>query len=162
MKEKDLYVDFEPHKLVYFAEKEDKSYGPVISGSHLSANYLDDFWMKRRNLEEKLRKQVINNEISPIYYYMIFLEMGPKDLASRAGMSMRKLKKTFTPEGFEKLRVAQIKRFAEIFNIPAANLFQSILVEDRAGEKVEVQQAVTGNELYHITMVNLKKNNESE
>jgi transcriptional regulator with XRE-family HTH domain len=118
--------------------------------------------MKRRNLEEKLRKQVIANEISPIYYYMIFLEMGPKDLASRAGMSMRKLNKAFTPEGFAKLRVAQLKRFAEIFNVPVANLFQSILMKDESREKVEVQQAATGNELYHICIVNLKEQNESK
>jgi hypothetical protein len=162
MKEKDLYIDFEPHKLVYYAEKEDDSYGPIISGSQLSANYLDDFWMKRRNLEEKLRKQIISNEISPIYYYMIFLEMGPKDLASRAGMSMRKLNKAFTPEGFSKLRVTQLKRFAEIFNIPVANLFQSILVKDKSRDKVEVQQAATGNELYHMCIVNLKEQNESK
>ncbi len=162
MKEKDLYIDFEPHKLVYYAEKEDHSYGPLISGSHLSANYLDDFWMKRRNLEEKLRKQVISGEISPIYYYMVYLEMGPKDLASRAGMSMRKLERAFKPEGFNKLRVSQLKRFAEIFNIPLANLFQSILLKDEDGKEVEVVQAATENELYHITMVKLKKKEENE
>ena len=156
MKEKDLYVEFDPHKLVYYAEKEDNSYGPIISGSYLSANYLDDHWMKRKNLEEKLRKQVIANEISPIFYYMTYLEMGPKDLASRANMSMRKLSKTFKPEGFNKLKVAQLKRFADIFNIPVFSLFQTFLIKDEDHEKLELQQAATDNELYHITIINLK------
>lgn len=156
MKEKEIYVDFDPHRLVYYAEKEDQSYGPIISGSYLSANYLDDHWMKRKNLEEKLRKQVIANEISPIYYYMTFFEMGPKDLANRAGMCMRKLNKTFKPEGFNKLRVSQLKRFADIFNIPVSNLFQTFLIKDEDGEKIELQQKATDNELYHITLINLK------
>jgi transcriptional regulator with XRE-family HTH domain len=156
MKEKDLYIEFDTHKLVYYAEKEDNSYGPIISGSHLSANYLDDHWMKRKNLEEKLRKQVIANEISPIFYYMTYLEMGPKDLASRANMSMRKLSKTFKPEGFNKLKVSQLKRFADIFNIPVFSLFQTFLIKDEDHEKLELQQAATDNELYHITIINLK------
>jgi transcriptional regulator with XRE-family HTH domain len=112
--------------------------------------------MKRKNLEEQLRNQVIANEISPIFYYMTFLEMGPKDLASRAKMSMRKLSKTFKPEGFNKLRVAQLKLFADIFNIPVSNLFQTFLIKDDDQEKIEMKQTATDNELYHITMINLK------
>jgi len=156
MKEKDLYVEFDPHKMVYYAEKEDNSYGPIISGSQLSANYLDDHWMKRKNLEEKLRKQVIANEISPIFYYMTYLEMGPKDLASRANMSMRKLSKALKPEGFKKLKVSQLKRFADIFNIPVSSLFHTYLIKDEAREKLEMQQATTENELYHLTIINIK------
>lgn len=156
MKEKDIYVDFDAHKLVFYAEKEDNSYGPIISGSYLSANYLDDHWMKRKNLEEQLRNQVIANKISPVFYYMTFFEMGPKDLAIRANMSMRKLTKTFKPEGFNKLRVAQLKLFADIFNIPVSNLFQTFLIKDDNQEKIEMKQAATDNELYHITIINLK------
>ena len=67
MKEKDLYIDFEPQKSVYYVEKDDNSYGPIISGSQLSANYLDDFWKKKRDLEANLRKQLVANEISPVF-----------------------------------------------------------------------------------------------
>ncbi|MBK8807897.1 MAG: hypothetical protein IPO21_15130 [Bacteroidales bacterium] len=74
MKEKDLYIEFAPQQSVYYVEKEDSSYGPIVSGSHLSANYLDDYWLKRKNLEAKLRQQIINNEISPIFYYMTLQE----------------------------------------------------------------------------------------
>jgi len=49
MKEKDLYVDFEPQQSVYYVEKDDESYGPIVSGSYLSKNYLNDFFEKRKS-----------------------------------------------------------------------------------------------------------------
>ncbi len=156
MKEKELYVEFEPQRSVYYVEKEDKSYGPIISGSQLSANYLDDFWLKKRNLEEKLRNQIIANEISPVFYYMTLQEMGPKDLASRIGMSYRKLLKTFKPMYFKKLKVEKLKILSDVFNIPVSNLFQTFLIKDEDREKISLEQAATENELYHITKVSVK------
>lgn len=157
MKEKDLYVDFEPQQLVYYVEKEDNSYGAIISGSQLSANYLDDFWLKHKNLEQKLRTQIINSEISPIFYYMTLQEMGPKDLASRAGISYRKLQKVFKPEYFKKLSVKKIETFATIFNIPVANLFQTFLIKEQDREKLSVEQGETTNNLFSVTKVTVKE-----
>lgn len=156
MKEKELYTEFEPQKSVYYVEKDDNSYGSIISGSQLSANYLDDFYIKRRNLEKKLRKQIIDNEISPVFYYMTLFEMGSKDLANRMGVSARRLRKIFKPEYFKKLSVAQIKILADIFNIPVSNLFQSFQVKEEDLEFLNIEQAHTKNELFHITKVSRK------
>lgn len=153
MKEKDLFVEFEPQKLVYYVEKEDKSYGPIISGSQLSANYLDDFWEKRIKLEENLRKQIIANQKSPIYYYMILQEIGPKDLAKRVGVSMRKLKKLFLPKHFSKLRVDKLTKFAEVFNIPLSSMFQTFLIKDTDRENIQLEHLSTENEHYNITRI---------
>ncbi|MDB4334846.1 hypothetical protein OAA06_00655 [bacterium] len=156
MKEKDLYVEFEPQKSVYYVEKEDDSYGPIVSGSQLSANYLDDFWEKKGKLEQSLRKQLINNEISPVFYYMTLQELGPKDLAGRMSMSYRRLKKLFDPKGFKKLSIGQAGTLADIFNIPVANLFQNFLLKDEDRDKLVIEQAMTENKLYHITKVSVK------
>lgn len=156
MKEKDLYVEFEPQRLVYYVEKEDNTYGPVISGSQLSANYLDDFWEKRQKLELNLRNQIIENKISPVFYYMTLQELGSKDLASRVGLSYRKLQKVFNPESFQKLSLQKIKLFADVFNIPVANLFQSFLIKNDDREKISVEQASTANNLFCITKVSTK------
>ena len=153
MKEKDLYIDFEPQQLVYYVEKEDSSYGPIISGSQLSANYLDDFWEKRKNLELKLRKQVIADEISPVFYYMILLEMGPKDLAKRVKVSFRKLKKLYKPKNFKNLKLNKIILFAKAFNIPVSSLFQTYIIKDSDHKKISIEQLTTKNELYHITKI---------
>lgn len=155
MKEKELYTEFQPQQLVYYVEKEDQSFGPIISGSQLSANYLDDFYGKRRNLEQKLRNQIINNEISPVYYYMILQELGPKDLASRLRISQRKLQKLFKPDYFKKISIEKAKHMADIFNIPLANLFQSFVIKDEDRDKIQLQQAKTKNKLYHISKISL-------
>lgn len=156
MKEKDLYVDFEPQKSVYYVEKNDNTYGPIISGSQLSANYLDDFYLKRKKLEESLRKQMINNEISPVFYYMTLLEMGPKDLATRLGISSRKLRRIFKPEYFMQLNIIKLKLLADIFNIPVSNLFQTFEIDDKISEKLTVEQLQTDNKCFHIIKISQK------
>lgn len=156
MKEKDLYVDFEAQKSVYYVEKEDDSYGPIISGSHLSANYLDDFWEKKKNLENKLRHQIMEGEISPIYYYMILQEIGEKDLAKRVGLSLKKLQKAYKPEYFENLSVKKIRLLAEVFNIPAAALFQNLLIKEEDRDKLSTEQSISKNKLYQIVKVAIK------
>lgn len=156
MKEKDLYIDFEPQQLVYYVEKEDSSYGPIISGSQLSANYLDDFWEKRRKLELTLRQQVIDNEISSVFYYMILLEMGPKDLAKRVKISYRRLKKLYIPKNFKNLKLNKILLFAKAFNIPASSIFQTYMIKEFDREKISIEQSATKNELYHITKILVK------
>jgi len=157
MKEKDIYVEFSPQEIIYYAEKEDSSYGPVSSGAQLTANHLDDFIEKKRKLASDLRQQVINNEISPIYYYAVWLEMGEKDLATRAGISLRKLRKYYQPKYFIKMKVEKLKLFADVFDIPVANLFQNILIGNNAQEQISLKQERTKNEFYHITKIDLKK-----
>ena len=156
MKEKDLYIDFEPQKSVYYVEKNDNSYGPIISGSQLSANYLDDYYLKRKKLEESLRKQMINNEISPVFYYMTLLEMGPKDLATRLGISSRKLRRIFKPEYFMQLNIIKLKLLADIFNIPVSNLFQTFEIDDKVSEMLTIEQLATDNKCFHIIKLSRK------
>ena len=151
-----MYVEFSPQEIIYYAEKEDSSYGPINSGAQLTANHLDDFIEKKRKLAADLRAQVIADEVSPIYYYTIFLEMGEKDLATRAGMSMRKLKKYYQPKYFKKLRVEKLKVFADIFDIQISELFHSFLIKDESRDKINIEKARTKNEFYHITKVDLK------
>ena len=50
MKEKDLYVDYKPQQLIYYVEKEDASYGPLLSGSYISKHYLHDYYEKMDQL----------------------------------------------------------------------------------------------------------------
>ena len=157
MKEKELYIEFEPQQLVYYVEKDDDSYGPVISGSQLSANYLDDFWEKRIKLEENLRKQIAANKITPVYYYMILQEMGPKDLAKRIGLSYRKLQNLFKPKHFKKLKIKTIIKFAEIFNIPVSSMFQTCIIKDTDKEITGIEHMATNNECYNITKIFVKK-----
>ncbi len=162
MKEKDLYVDFKPQQAVYYVEKDDSTYGPIVSGSQISHDYLEDYFFKKKNLEKQLRDQMADNKISPVYYYMTLYEMGIGDLASRVRVSKRKLKKHFLPKYFEKLSIPLLKRYAAIFDIPLASMFQLVIVKQEDQVRIEFDFMKTKNDCLIITKTGIRKNEKSD
>ena len=122
MKEKDIKIDYKPHEVILYAEKEDQSYAPVQTGANMPAYYLDDFYFKKEHLEKKLRKELAEGRISPVYYYMLMQDFGPGDLARRVGISKRKLRKHFRPEVFAKLSDKMLERYAVVFGVRVGDL----------------------------------------
>jgi hypothetical protein len=117
---------------VVYVEKEDGSYGPVETGSVMVKEYFDDFLTKRHHLEAGLRADLTAGRISIVAYYAALLSMGEGDLAARIGVSRRRLRAHMTPRGFAGLRLETVRRYAEIFDVPVANLFQIIDEADLA------------------------------
>jgi hypothetical protein len=117
MKEKDLKVDFKEQEVVLYVEKEDQSYGAMVTGSYAAKNYLDDYFSKQKNLEKELKDDLKNGKISPVYFFMKMQDMGIGDLAKRIGVSKRKLRKHFDPAGFKKLDEAMLQKYAVVFGI---------------------------------------------
>jgi hypothetical protein len=124
MKEKDALVDFDKHRLLLYVEKADGNYGAVETGSYMVKHYVDDFWEKNRDTRERAMQRLLSNESSPIGYYMAVLGMTAADVAARAGLRPRVVKKHMQPKHFGAIRLAVAARYAEVFNIPVANLFQ--------------------------------------
>jgi transcriptional regulator with XRE-family HTH domain len=163
MKEKDILTDFKDHQLILYAEKEDHSYGPVQTGSYLAGNYLDEFHSIWGNFEKGLFEKLLKQEISPIERYRSLEELSLQELASRAGISRRKVKKHLKYKYFLKASVQELQRYADVFNIPVANFFQIILTKqdgtwnmgyDPASAKTKpltISQEKTGNPLLVIT-----------
>ncbi|MEZ5198909.1 MAG: hypothetical protein R2764_21785 [Bacteroidales bacterium] len=156
MKEKELFVDYKPQQLIYYVEKDDASYGPLLSGSYLSKNYLDDYFEKKEKLEKSLREQLNKGEISPVYYYMLMQEMGEGDLASRAQVSKRKLKMHFRMENFQKLRLAQLKKYADAFDVPVAAMFHLMITRLEDQGKIAVKQIQTKNSYFSISHIGIE------
>ena len=164
MKEKDIFVDYKSHQLILYAEKEDGSYGPIQSGSYISKNYIDDFWLKKKNLEKSLVEKLKEGEISPIYYYMTMDELSEKELAARVKICRSKLRKHLKPEHFPNIKLSLLKRYADIFNIPVVNFFQILIIKkDKEfisniykNEKlvnINIEQLPTKNPLVVITRI---------
>jgi len=128
MKEIEGIANCPEQQVILYVEKEDGKFGPIQTGSYLSANYLDDYFYKRKNLELSLRKRVINGEISLVYYYMVLVDLSISELASRAGISRSIVKKHFEPKHFGKCSVEGLRKYAKVFNVPIANLLQIVLI----------------------------------
>jgi len=154
MKEQDVLVDYQPQQLILYAEKEDGSYGPIQTGSFISKNYIDDFWLKQKNLQESLMKQLSNNEISPIQYYMTLVDLSPAELASRVGVRTCRVKKHLKPDTFNKIRIALLHKYATVFNVPIANFFQLIVKKNETDPNIE--QRATKNNNIVITKIQEK------
>ncbi|MCX6281312.1 MAG: hypothetical protein NTU51_05065 [Bacteroidetes bacterium] len=118
MKEKDGYSDCPEQQVILYVEKEDGKYGAMQTGSYISANYIDDFFFKRGNLEKTLQEKIERGEINAIEYYRVLEELTVSELASRAGMMKWTVKRHLKPGNFNKIREASLKKYSEVFNVP--------------------------------------------
>lgn len=155
MKEKDFFVDYKPQQLIYYVEKEDATYGPLLSGSYLSKHYLDDYFEKMEKWEKSLREQLNNGEVSPVYYYMILQSFGEGDLAKRVGISNRRLKRHFQVKHFAKMRLSQLKKYAEAFDVPVAAMLHLMITKKEDIGKINVEQIETKNSFFSISRLGL-------
>lgn len=160
MKEKDMKETPRNQTFIMYAEKEDGSYGSFETGSYLIENDLDDFYKKMEHMERVAREKLLNNEISPVHYYMLIEDLTLQELAQRSGLSRGKVKKHLTVKGFESTTMKQLAKYASVFNIPPANLFQIVLSSqdknikyhfynkaDDQQERTTLAQTSTGNPL---------------
>ncbi len=165
MKEKDVYVDFEPQQLIMYVEKEDGSYGPIQTGSYISKNYLDDFWEKTVKLRNTLLEKLKKNEITPIHFYKTIHDFSDIELSRRTKVSVRKVKQHQKIDGFKKAKLSDLKKYAYAFDIPVSNLLQTIVIEGNENkveanpskQPIVVKQTRTENPFVVITKIELNK-----
>ena len=131
MKEADARVDFEDHQLLLYVEKADGSFGPLQTGAYLVKNYSDDFFEKRRKIEAECVDRLRKGEISPVVYYMLLYNMTASDIAARVGISTGKVVKHQTPAGFAAASVDIVKRYADVFGVSAAAMFQLVVPKEK-------------------------------
>jgi len=163
MKEKDILTDFKDHQIILYAEKDDDTIGPVQTGSYLAGNYLDEFYHIWSKFEKEWIEQLVKKEISPIARYKSLEELSISELAARAGLPKRRVKKHLRYKYFLKAKVEDLQRYADVFNVPVANFFQIIITKQdgswNLGHNVEaakvrpltISQEKTSNPLLVIT-----------
>ena len=125
MKEKEGYIDCPEQQMILYVEKENGKYGPMQTGSYITKNYIDDYFLKRKNLEISLRKQVEQGEISPVKFFMVFEDLTLSELSARTKIPARKVKKHLLPVHFTKISEDLLNRYAIVFNISVDQLKNS-------------------------------------
>jgi len=123
VKEKDAVSKTDKHQMMLFVEREDGSIAPVQTGSYMVENYLDDFWVKRRHLEETALEELAESRISPVAYHMKLTEMAPADVAVRTGIRLSRVKKHMNPKHFGSMKIREAARYADVFGIRVSDLF---------------------------------------
>ncbi len=142
MKEKDAIVNCKEHQLVLYVEKKDGSYGTVRTGSYLTKHYVDDFWEKREKLEREYLEKIKNGAATPIEMHMVMEELTPAELAARAKIPQRRVKRHLDPATFATVSVEELRRYSVVFDVPFQSLLQAYVV---AGAGVSLTVLATEN-----------------
>jgi hypothetical protein len=124
MKEKDGYSNCPEQQVILYVEKDDGKYEALQTGSYLSANYLDDYFLKRNNLEKALQARIEKGEINAIEYYMVLEDLTISELASRAGIMKWILRKHLKATDFSKIRENALKKYSIVFNVPVEEILR--------------------------------------
>jgi hypothetical protein len=130
VKEDEARIDNGRHELLLYVEKSDGSYGPIQTGAYMATNYMDDFVLKRKNLENECLEKLRRGEISAVGYFMLLRDMTVADVAARVGISRANVRKHMAPEGFKKVRLEVIGRYAEVFGVPPSSMLQVIVPKE--------------------------------
>lgn len=80
-----------------------------------------------KQIEERVtaaKERVLNNESSPLEYYMELNKMDLPILASYVGMWKWRVKRHFKPTVFAKLPQKTLEKYADVFNISVEDLRQ--------------------------------------
>lgn len=149
MKEKDARVNNE-HQLVLYVEQEDGTYGPIQTGSYMVEHYFDDYLEKHKRLEADCLAKLCDGEISPIGYYMTLINISEADIGRRVNISARKVRNHKDPKHFAKIGLPLVKRYAVVFGVPVANMFQILTPKN---PETKICQQKTQNPLVVITKV---------
>ena len=126
------------------------------AASFASSKYLDDYLDKVKKWDKELKEKLEKAEISPVYYYMIMLEFGEGDLASRVGISKRKLRKHFKMEAFEKISLKMLKKYAEVFDVPVNNMLHFFVVEQKDQDKLKINYKKSDNPYISVSKIAVK------
>lgn len=157
MKEKEAQINFDLHPLILYVEKEDGSYGRIESASYLSSHYLDDYYDKVKKWDKDLKKQLDKGEISPVCYYMIMMEFGEGDLASRVGITRRKLKKQCKMDGFEKISLNLLKRYADVFDVHVSNMLHFVAIKEKDQDILKISYQKSNNPYITISKIETRQ-----
>jgi len=131
MKEKDGYIDCPQQQVIIYVEKEDGIYGPIQTGSYITRNFLDDYELKRKHLEDSLRNKIKSREVSPVYYYMVLEDLTISELAARVKLRKAKVRKHLEYGSFSSIKSETLKQYADVFNVSVddLNLLMNLPIE---------------------------------
>jgi hypothetical protein len=131
VKEDEARIDNGRHELLLYVEKSDGSFGSLQTGAYMATNYMDDFVQKRKNLESECLEMLHKGEVSAVGYYMLLRDMTMADVAARVSLGRSKVKKHMKPDGFKKVTLEIMVRYADVFGVPLALMLQVFIPKEQ-------------------------------
>ncbi|HEY2581292.1 MAG TPA: hypothetical protein VGI43_05780 [Mucilaginibacter sp.] len=118
-------------KEVCYATDESGKYVTELSkGWEVKINALDVAWDDIEIRRARAKQQVLNNEASPLLYFMEYRLMDMGILSDYTGFWKWQIKRHLKPEIFKKLSDKKLKKYAQAFNVEIEDIKTMTVHED--------------------------------
>ncbi len=101
--------------------------------SYVESEYNEEigvYYAQRATELKRLHSEVLEGKISPISFFVQYQNMTLSDVAARVGLRVSQVKKHLSLEGFKSATVEQLMKYAKVFDVAIADLFEFYFVSD--------------------------------
>ena len=109
-------------ELVYAVDSSGNYTTALSSGWEVKAKALDVAWEDIEKRIEAARQKVLNNEASPILYFIELRLMDIGIVSAYTGFWKWSIKRHLKPSVFRKLPESKLQKYAEVFNVSVDEL----------------------------------------
>jgi len=109
-------------EVCYATDSEGKYVAALSSGWDVKITALDVAWGDIEKRIAAAKQKVLNNEASPLLFFMEYRLMDLAILAGYTGFWQWQIKRHLKPEVFNKLSTKQLEKYAEAFNTKVEDL----------------------------------------
>ncbi|MBS1667709.1 MAG: hypothetical protein JST58_10060 [Bacteroidetes bacterium] len=109
-------------EVCYAVDQSGKYVTELSTGWEVKANALDVAWEDIEERISKAKQKVLNNEASPILFFIELRLMDIPIVAAYTGFWKWQVKQHLKPSVFKKLSEGKLKRYSEAFNISIEEL----------------------------------------
>ena len=109
-------------EVCYATDGSGKYVQELSKGWDVKITALDVAWKEIEDRVEAARQKVLNNEASPLLFFMERRLMDMGIVAAYTGFWKWQIKNHLKPTGFNKLSEKKLRRYAEAFNVSVENL----------------------------------------
>ncbi|HMH23370.1 MAG TPA: hypothetical protein VK563_16405 [Puia sp.] len=110
------------NEICYATDSSGKYTTELSRGWDVKINALDAAWQDIGERVEAARKKVMNNEASPLLYFMELRLMDIGILSDYTGFWKWQIKRHLNPMTFKKISEKKLRRYAEAFDVPLTDL----------------------------------------
>jgi hypothetical protein len=109
-------------EVCYATDSTGKYVTELSSGWEVKINALDVAWKEIAERTARAKKRVLDNEASPLLFFMEYRLMDINILSDYTGFWKWQIKRHLTPWGFKKLSDKNLQKYAEAFNVKVDDL----------------------------------------
>jgi hypothetical protein len=117
-------------EVCYATDKSGKYVTELSRGWEVKINALDVAWEDIEARRARAKQQVLNNEASPLLFFMEYRLMDIGILSDYTGFWKWQIKRHLKPKLFKKLSDRKLKKYAEAFNVKIEDIKTMTVHED--------------------------------